>query len=162
MTRLQDSTASLTSSRWLHVSLFAMETIGTVILYWKVVPLYRQLSADPTAYRARGGTALWSLSAIALIQVGYWVRYRIGPVPPRLASSALGHIVVFLSRIVFVLATGVFSYLFISQELASEMPVHRYVLTTVGLFSLFLYSQELQWLGNALIRREKNPVGEKL
>jgi len=159
---MSDIDSAPASSRWLQLSLFAMETIGAAVLYWKVVPLYRQLSADPTVYSARGETALWSLSAIALIQVGYWVRYRIGPVPPRLASSALGHIVVFLSRIVFVLATAVFSYVFISQKLASEMPEYRYVLTTVGLFSLFLYSQELQWLGNALMRREKKPVGEKL
>ena len=121
------------------------------------MPLYRQLSADPTVYRAHEETRLWSLIAIALIQVGYWVRYRIGPVLPRFASSALGHIVVFLSRLVFVLATGVFSYIFISQKLASEMPVSRYILTLVALFSLFLYSQELQWLGNALMRHEKKP-----
>jgi hypothetical protein len=151
-----------TSSRWLHLSLLAMETIGAAVLYWKVVPLFRQLSADPTVYGRRGDTRLWSLSAIALIQVGYWVRYRIGPVLPRLASSALGHIVLFLSRIVFVLATAVFSFVFISEKLASEMPVLRYVLTLAGLFSLFLYSQELQWLGNALMRREKKPAGEKL
>ncbi len=96
-------------SRWLHFSLFAMETIGTVILYWKGVPLYRELSADPTAYGKQEEVRYWSLLAIALIQVGYWVRYCIGPVLPRLASSALGHIVLFLSRLVFVLATGVFS-----------------------------------------------------
>ena len=146
-----------TTSRWLHLSLFAMETVGTVIFYWKGVPLYRQLSADPTVYSTHEETRLWSLLAIALIQVGYWVRYHIGPVLPRLASSALGHIVVFLSRLVFVLATGVFSYVFISQKLASEMPVSRYILTLAALFSLFLYSQELQWLGNALMRREKKP-----
>jgi hypothetical protein len=136
-----------------------METIGAAVLYWKVVPMYRQLSADSTAYRASWETGLWSLSAIALIQVGYWVRYRIGPVLPCLASSVLGHIVLFLSRIVFILATAVFSYIFISRKLASEMPVRRYVLTTVGLFSLFLYSQELHWLGNALMRREKKARG---
>jgi hypothetical protein len=53
------------------------------------------------------------------------------------------------------LGTAVFSFVFISQKLASEMPVLRYVLTLAGLFSVFLYSQELQWLGNALMRREK-------
>jgi hypothetical protein len=159
---MSDIDSAPTSSRWLHLSLFAMETIGAAVLYWKVVPLYRQLSADPTIYTARWETGLWSLSAIALIQVGYWVRYRIGPITPRLASSVLGHIVLFLSRIVFVVPTGVFSYVFISQKLASEMPVHRYVLTLVGLFSLFLYSQELQWWGNALMRREKKPAGKTL
>jgi hypothetical protein len=148
-------------SRWLHFSLFAMETIGTVILYWKGVPLYRELSADPTAYGKQEEVRYWSLLAIALIQVGYWFRYRIDPVVPDLISASLGHIVLLLSRLVFTLATAVFSFVFISQKLASEMPALRYVLTVAGLFSLFLYSQELQRLGNALMRREKKP-GESL
>ena len=48
-----------------------------------------------------------------------------------------------------------FSFVFISQKLASEMAALRYVLTLTGLFSLFLYSQELQQLGNRLMRRER-------
>ena len=51
-------------------SLCLMETIGTVVFYWKGVPLYRQLAADPRAYWAHDETRLWSVSAIALIQVG--------------------------------------------------------------------------------------------
>lgn len=136
-----------------YLSLLAMETIGTVVLYWKLVPVYRLLSANPAAYSTRQETTLWSLAAIALIQAGYWVRYRIDPVMPNLVSVSLGHIVLFLSRMVFTLATAVFSLVFISQKLASEMPVSRYVFTVVGLFSLFLYSQELQQLGGRLMRR---------
>jgi hypothetical protein len=147
----------MTRSHWPYLSLFALQTIGTVMLYWKIVPLYRLLSADPTTYGRRADTTLWSLAAIALIQVGYWVRYRTDPATPNLVSITLGHIAVFLSRLVFTLATAVFSFIFISQKLASEMPVLRYVLTVVGLFSLFLYSQELHHLGTRLMRREKKP-----
>jgi hypothetical protein len=136
-----------------------METIGTVIFYWKGVPLYRQLSANPTAYGAHENMRLWSLSAIALIQVGYWVRYWIGPLVPNLVSAAFGHIVLFLSRMVFTLATAVFSFIFISQKLASEITLPLYLLILTGLFSLFLYSQDLQRLGNTLLRREKK-LGE--
>ncbi len=145
----------MTRGHWSYLSLFAMETVGTVMLYWKIVPLYRLLSADPTTYGKRAGTTLWSLAAIALIQAGYWIRYRTDPATPSLVSVTLGHIVVFLSRMVFTLATAVFSFVFISEKLASEMPVFRYVLTVVGLFSLFLYSQELQHLGTRLMCREK-------
>ena len=156
MTSASDSPAPA-NGRLLNLSLFAMETIGAVIFYWKGLPLYRLLSADPTAYGTHDETRLWSVSAIALIQIGYWVRYRIGPTLPQVVSSALGHIVLFLSRMVFTLATAVFSFVFISRKLASEMPLLRYVLMLAGLFSLFLYTQELQWWGNALMQRQRKP-----
>jgi hypothetical protein len=159
VTKVPDSAPSLARGRWLRPSLFGLETIGTVIFYWKGLPLYRLLAADPTAYRTRDETLLWSLSAIALIQVGYWVRYRIGSPQPQVVSTALGHIVLFLSRMVFTLATAVFSFVFISRKLASEVPLLRYVLMLAGLFSLFLYSQELQSLGTALMPRQKKAGG---
>jgi hypothetical protein len=157
MTKSPDSAASPTSSRWLHLSLFAMETTGTVVLYWKGLPLYRYLSANPAAYGTHEGIGLWALLAIALIQVGYWVRYWIGPAVPNLVSTTLGYIMLFLSRLVFNLATAVFSFVFISQQLASEITAPQYVLIVAGLFSLFLYSLELQEWGDKLMRREKKP-----
>jgi hypothetical protein len=146
-----------TGRQWLHLFLFAMQTIGAVIFYWKGLPLYQQVTADPTAYVPRYDLQLWSISAIGLIQVGYWVHYRIGPEQPQLISTALGHIVLFLSRMVFTLPAAMFSFVFISKKLEYAMPVLGYVLFTAGLFSLFLYTRELQWLGNALMRREKKP-----
>jgi hypothetical protein len=146
-----------TGRQWLHLSLFAMQTIGTVIFYWKGLPLYQQLAADPTAYAPRNEIQLWSIPAIALIQVGYWVHYRIGPAQPQFVSTALGHIVLFVSRMVFTLPSAMFSFVFISKKLESAVPALGYVLFVTGLFSLFLYMRELQWLGNALMRREKKP-----
>jgi hypothetical protein len=55
----------------------------------------------------------------------------------------------------FVLATSVFSLVFVSQKLADQIPVGRYILTLAGLFSLFCYMQELQRLGNTMMGREK-------
>jgi hypothetical protein len=155
--RAPDPVLSAASGRWLTLSLFAMETVGTVIYYWQGLPLYRLVAADPNVYRTPDETRAWSLLAIALIQVGYWVRYRIGSPQPQVVSTALGHIVLFLSRMVFTLATAVFSFVFISRKLAFEMPVLRYVLMLAGLFSLFLYMKDLQRLGNALIRRQNKP-----
>ncbi len=144
-----------TGRRWLQVLLFAMQTIGTVIFYWKGLPLYQQLTANPTAYAPRSDIRLWSIPAIALIQVGYWVRYWIGPAQPQSVSTALGHMVLFLSRMVFTLPAAMFSFVFISKKLESAVPTLGYVLFMAGLFSLFLYTRELQWLGSALMRRER-------
>jgi hypothetical protein len=152
-----DSGSSPAGGHWLQLSLFVLETIGTVIFYWKGLPLYRLYEADPDAYGSHGHTLEWSLLATALIQVGYWVRYRIGPAVPQRVNALLGHIVMFLSHLVFTLGSAVFSFVFISQKLASEMPMLRYLMMSAGLFSLFLYKKELQRLGNALMRVQKEP-----
>ena len=140
-----------------------METTGAVIFYWQGLPMYRQILADPTAYASRETPRIWWLVGIALIQVGYWIRYRIAPVLPQVSNSALRHIVLFLAQMVFTLPTAVFSFVFISRKLSPEVPVIAYVLTVAGLFSMFLYMRELQWLGNSLALRRKtraNPRAE--
>jgi hypothetical protein len=156
MTTSSDSTVSPAGGRWLYPLLLALQTIGAILFYWKMVPLYQQLVADPTAYATREETRVWSLAAIALIQVGYWVRYRVRPALPGHVNPVLGHFVLFVSRLSFILATAVFSFVFISQRLASQMPAARYVLTLAGLFSLFCYMQELNRLGNVMMGQQKN------
>ena len=151
------SAASPAARRWLHLSSFAMETMGAVIFYWQGLPMYRQVLADPTAYASRETPRIWWLLGIALIQVGYWIRYRTAPVLPQVSNTALRHIVLFVGQMVFTLPTAVFSFVFISRKLSPEVPVIGYVLTVAGLFSMFLYMRELQWLGNSLALREKEP-----
>jgi hypothetical protein len=159
-TEAGSSAQPATGYYWLRVFLFAMETIGVVIFYWKGLPLFRQLREDPTAYESRPETQLWSLSAIVLVQAGYWVRYRMDPPTPHCTNVAIGHIVLFLSRMVFTLATAVFVFVFLLGNLGPQMPVLSYVLTLAGLFSMFLYMQELQSVGNGLMQN-KNLQAQK-
>jgi hypothetical protein len=132
--------------------LLAIQTVGAVIVYWKGIPLYRQLEADPSTYAVSHETAVWSIVASTLIQVGYWTRYRLRPAMPHPVNVFGGHVLLFVARLVFVLATAAFSFVFITQEIAAHMPPLRYVLVLVVLFSLFCYMQELQHLGNAMLR----------
>lgn len=140
---------------WRYLLLLTMQTVGAYIFYRNGLPWYRDLLADPTAYEARPDTRIWALSAIALVQVGYWVCYRVRPPPPRFTNVVLGHFVLFLARMSFLLATTVFSFVFFAQKLASRMPISRYVLMSAGLFSLFCYMQELQRLGGRLVGQER-------
>lgn len=157
MTTSPDSTISTTGGRWLYPLLLAMQTIGAVLIYWKGLPLYRLLVADPAAYATREETLDWSLSASVLIQVGYWICYRVRPSLPGFVNPLLGHIVQFSAGLIFTLATTVFGFVFITKKLGSQMPATRYLLTLTVLFSLFCYMQELKRLGTALLGREKKP-----
>jgi hypothetical protein len=139
---------------WLYPLLLIMETVGAAVLCWKGLPLLRSLLADPASYATRERIWIWTVPATVLVQIGYWLRYRIRPALPRLHNALLGHIVLFVSRLSFVVATAVFSFVFIAKRLEGQMDAARYILTVVGLFSLFCYMLELQRFGSALIGPE--------
>jgi Pyridine nucleotide-disulphide oxidoreductase, dimerisation domain len=116
MTTPQDSTSITPGGRWLYPLLLSMQPIGVVIFYWQGIPLYRQASASPFAYESQPGARIWALLAIAITQVGYWVRYQTRPALPHLANAVLGHVVLFWSRLSFTLPTSVFSFVFIANR----------------------------------------------
>jgi hypothetical protein len=131
--------------------LFATQTIGAVILFWYAVPLFRQVLLDPGGHVARLENLVWSLSAITLMQAGYWIRHRLRlPVPQLLSNALVGYIVLFVARMSFVLATSVFGFVFIVRRPGFEIPMSRYFIVIIALFALFCYVQELERLGRAL------------
>jgi len=103
--------------------LFAMQTIGAAILFWFAVPLFRQVLLDPGGHIARPENFVWSLSAITLMQAGYWLRHRLRLSLPQLFCNALvGYIVLFVARMSFVLATSVFGFVFIVRRPEFQIP----------------------------------------
>jgi hypothetical protein len=136
--------------------LLGVQTIGVVLLYAHIIPLFKQLAGDPTTYEKRIETRIWIISTIALIQAGYWLRYRLRLAPPKFVNAFAGHLVIFAGRLAFTLATAVFSFVFIFQKLASQLPLAGYGLTLAGVFSLFCYMQELQRLGETMMGRGEN------
>jgi len=132
--------------------LFAMQTIGAAILFWHVVPLFRQVLLDPGGHVARPENLIWSLSAIALMQAAYWIRHRLRlPLPQLLRNALFGHVVLFVTRMSFVLATSIFGFVFIVRRPEFQITTSRYFAVIIGLFALFCYVQELERLGRALI-----------
>jgi len=131
--------------------LLAMQTIGAAILFWFTVPLFRQALLDPGSHVPRTENLVWSLSAIMLMQAGFWIRHRLRPPLPQLRNTLLGYIVLFVARMSFVLATSVFGFVFIVRRPELYVPTSRYFVLVIGLFALFCYTQELEQFGRALI-----------
>jgi len=144
-------TPTVTGGRWLYPLLLAVETFGVFVIYWKGLPLYRQVVVDPGLFAPQNETLRWGLFGTALIQITYWTRYHIRPASPPFVNVLLGHIVLFLSELVFILAAATFSFVFITQELAARISLLRYVVLLGSLFSLFCYMEELQRLGRRLL-----------
>lgn len=148
--------------RWRYPVLFGLQTLGAAIFVYNAVPHYRHVLADPAGHEAQAETLVWSLSAIVLIQLGYWIRFRAHTPLPEFTNALLGHSVQFIGRMGFVLATSVFGFVFITQKPGFHMPAFRYVVTLVVLFSVFCYQHELDDLGKALSRRENRQDRPKI
>ena len=134
-----------------YPALFSVQTLGAAILLSNGVPLYREVLANPDIFEARGDHLSWGLLSIVMMQFGYWVSDRIRPAPPRLTSRLLGHIVLFIGRMSFVIATSIFGFLFIVQKPGFHIPASSYIVVLWGLFALYCYTRELEKLGRALL-----------
>lgn len=149
--------ANRSERRWLYAMLFGMQTIGAIILFWFAVPLYRVVLSHPSGHVADLDTLFWSLPSIALMQVGYWLCFRLRPPVPRFVNPVLGHVVLCLGRFGFVFASGVFTFVFLVPRPEFSMPIGRYVTTILGIFAIFCYTLELERLGRALLGSEPKP-----
>ena len=147
------ASGSSTRARWLYSVLLAMETLGAMALYWHGLPLYRKLSTNVTAHVPQATTIVWVIAANTLIQVAYWTGYNARIAPPIFVNAVLGHIMLFVARLAFLLPTAIFSFLFIAKALENQLPVSRYLVILSGLFSLFCYTRELERFGNRLLYR---------
>ena len=152
MTQPNDSFASSAAlaqsarGRWSYFALFGIQTIGAVVLCWTGLLLYRQVLADPS-HEPEAWPIVGSLSSIALMQIAYWVSYRVRPPLPQLQNALLGHAILFLARMVYVLPTAVFGFVFVAQRPEFQIPVFRCLILLLGLFALFCYVRELERLG---------------
>jgi hypothetical protein len=135
---------SVAANRWLYPVLFGAQTVGALVLFGYGVPHYRQVLANPAGHEAELETLAWALPSIVLIQVGYWLRHRLRPPLPQFVNGALGHVVLFLGRFSFVFASGVLTFVFIVPRPEFSMPAARYVITMIGVFSIFCYILEVE------------------
>ena len=133
--------------RWGYLALFGAQTIGAFVLLWTGLRLYREVLADPTSHELHPWRFVDSLSSIALMQGSYGVSYRVRPPLPQFQNALLGHAILFLARLGFVLPTSIFGFLFVAQRPEFEIPVYQYLIILLGLFSLFCYVRELERLG---------------
>jgi drug/metabolite transporter (DMT)-like permease len=148
------SLAKSTGGKWLYPLVLMVETVGALVIYSLGLPIYRKLLSDPASHDPQPANLVFVLGASALIQLGYWVRYRIRPAPPRLHHVVLGHIVLFAARFSFLFASALFSFLFIGKALKNETAIW-YAVILFALFALFCYLLELERFGKRLLRERE-------
>ena len=105
-----------------YFALFGTQTIGAVFLIWTGLLVYREVLADPVSHETHPWAIVGSLSSIALMQICYWVSYRVRPPLPQFQNALLGHAILLLARMIYVLPTSIFGFVFIAQRPEFEIP----------------------------------------
>ena len=139
--------------------LFAMQTTGAAILFLVCRSPFQASSSRP-------GRSCTANGEFGLVVVGNHVDAGgvLGTPStssglPQVRNALVGHIVLFVARMSFVLATSVFGFVLIVRRPELFVPTSRYFVLTIGLFALFCYTQELKQLGRALIGPDRGKTG---
>ena len=136
-----------------RMTLLALEMIGAGLILWWGVPLYREI-LHGTFSRAAPSAKWGVLVAIAVIQTCYWVRYVRAPAAVLPHRVIPGHLALFLSRLNFIFAGGVFSAVFFVRYDEMIFSPIGIVLLFGILFSMFCVSRDLERIGAALLAGE--------
>ena len=80
------------------------------------------------------------------MQISYWISYRVRITLPHFPNALLGHAILFLARMVFVLPTSIFGFVFIAQRPQFEIEGYQYLVILLVLSSLFCDARELERL----------------
>ncbi len=141
----------------LFLSLLAVETAGIVIILLDGMPIYREMIRKVSDHTPRPGVPWWAWAGIVLVLGAYLLRVRFRPSLPPSGHAVAGHLISFVGRMSFVVATSAFSLVFINHFGELNLPPRRMVSLLVLLFAIFCWTLELERLAKALIGTAGEP-----
>jgi hypothetical protein len=142
--------------------LFACQATGTATLFSQCVPLYSRLLENPgSPQRLDPAIVALTVLSIALIQCAYWYRVFNVALPVQNARVVYGHLILFTSRLGFIVASSLFSVVLFRHLPEINFVANRLTflwragLLLAVLFSLYCFTSELERLGTALRGQER-------
>jgi hypothetical protein len=124
---------------------FAIEIVGMLLVFWIGIPLFRHMIKFEGGASAGDEVAL--LVGAILILISYWQYLRHDP-PFELPRSAFaGHVFLFLNRLIFIFASGIFSFAVYRYSDQLDLTALKAVLLMIVLFAIFCFSRHLERIG---------------
>jgi hypothetical protein len=136
------------TSRVYYSAAAAFSVLAAAAIFWKGRSVYRHLLFGESA-GTPSELAIISVSVV-VIQTAYWAVLKRPPPFRTMRSQVLGTVVLFLSRISFMLAGALFSIVvFVRFEELHIRPL-GYLLFVAVLFTIFCFSRWLEAIGRHL------------
>jgi hypothetical protein len=137
---------------WRYPVGFGLQAFGTITLLMTALPRYRGILRDPTMLSEPVSNLAAAIELIAISQVGYWMSRPLPPPAPFRGFPALGQVIRFSGRLMFMFVTSVFGFLFITRSHGVEIPSTRAAMFVIGLFAIYCFTDQVEQLGRAVSR----------
>ena len=135
----------------------AGEGVGSQIILWKGIPIYRRLLSDGAQ---GGGTAdfVWAVVAVLLMQVGHWLAFRLKLRLQFRRNVLLGHVLVFISELSLFFANALAVVILFDRMGELHLTVWKVTILIAILFAICCYKHQLTALGDLMIDSELKTV----
>src|SRR5215471_10464395 len=127
----------------LYWTLFGIESAGMVFILYEALPLYRRLIRGPGGEQPGSRLLLPGLLAVVVMQVSYWTKRRVRP-PIAGRSVFLGHILLFLSRLIFIFAGALLSLVLLTRSADTRTSPLGIAILVAVTFAQFCHLRELE------------------
>jgi hypothetical protein len=140
----------------IYLLLSTLQMLGAIVFIWQTLPEFRHIAANPGAPIPRDDHSdLLMIGVLLLMQIPFWYRVRLVPIPLRQPSAILSHAFLFLGRLSFIFGSALFGIIVFRHlrelERSAEFGLlaRRGVILVGCLFALFCTSLEVERLGHA-------------
>jgi hypothetical protein len=129
--------------------LSTVETIGMLLIFWVGIPQFRHMIRFERGISSHDEVTLMMGATLTLITYWGWLRQD----PPFELSKRpfLGHIFLFLNRLIFIFASGIFSFVVYRYSDQFDITILKLCQMMAVLFSIFCFSRHLERIGNLLL-----------
>lgn len=142
-----------TENRTLFWCLVIAQTAGSQVIIWTAVPVYRQLLSHDV--RGAGVVELGIvLAAVVVMQVAYWLNYRVQPRLEFRQSTLAGHLLQCLGEISYFFPHAFAAVVIFDRLGELEFRPGRILALAGMLFAMFCYKKQLDTLGEEICGAE--------
>ena len=136
--------------------LFAIQVGCAQDIFWTGLPIYRKLLHGQ--HDATTEEILRLVTVIVLMQAAYWLAYGLRYRLQFRRHPFLGHTLNCFGDLSFLFPTTLAAVALFDSEIELKKDWWRMLTLAAGLFAMFCYKYQLQWLGNAWLDGKDEPV----
>lgn len=116
-----------------------------LLIFWVGIPNFRRMINFEGAVSV--GDEVVLLAGAILILISYWKYLRHDPPFELPRNPFAGHVFLFLNRLIFIFASGIFSFAVYRYADQIDFTTLKAVLLMVVLFAIFCFSRHLERIG---------------
>ena len=146
-----------TRDRVLFWCFLAAEGVGSQIILWKGIPIYRRLLSDG-AQGAGTSDFVWAVVAVLLMQVGHWLAFRLRPRLQFRRNVVLGHVLNYIGELSLFFANALAVVILFDRMGELHLTVWKVIILMAILFAVCCYKHQLETLGDLMIESEFKAV----